>query len=350
MSTIPVAVGLTVFLEGYSTMCGHATIALGRFLVETQDHVLFPNRNKLKVDQENREVHLRLHAPCGIVRVTVPVKFNDSRSDALGALGKSTVEYDQLRLVSFLSVPSFSVLTNLELEIPVLYQWPELIQRTDESLINESFIKLDIAFGGAFYAIARASELGFRGQGMRVEYSRDAMKALDLATSRVKSLLKKKMPEILSPYSDAVEKDLQFLYGISVVDDALDKKDQDYEVRSWKGKDRNLCFFADQQLDRSPTGSCVSARVALAATNGALKVGETWEYHSIVSEIAESEPFLGTAVERVCIPFQKTNATASPKFEAFVVKVEGRAWYVGAETHVHEGGDTIGKGFRIDTL
>src|SRR6187402_2556894 len=33
--------------DGFSTMCGHATIALGRFLIDTHDLSVFPKRNEL---------------------------------------------------------------------------------------------------------------------------------------------------------------------------------------------------------------------------------------------------------------------------------------------------------------
>ncbi|KAL8286663.1 hypothetical protein RQP46_004191 [Phenoliferia psychrophenolica] len=46
------------------------------------------------------------------------------------------------------------------------------------------------------------------------------------------------------------------------------------------GAETGLCFFADQQIDRSPTGSCVGARVALAVATGKLAIGQSWEYHS----------------------------------------------------------------------
>ena len=57
--------------EGYSTACGHATIALGRFLLDTHDLSIFPKRNELKVDAATKTVQLNLHPPCGLVKVTV---------------------------------------------------------------------------------------------------------------------------------------------------------------------------------------------------------------------------------------------------------------------------------------
>lgn len=78
--------------EGYSTMCGHATIALGRFLVDVHDPTVFPRRGELTFDSESQTVELRLHAPCDLVRVTVPM-------NSIGCKADST------HPVSFLCVP-----------------------------------------------------------------------------------------------------------------------------------------------------------------------------------------------------------------------------------------------------
>ena len=92
-------------------MCGHATFALGRFLVDTSDQGLFPNRPQLRYDPKDMGVHLKIHAPCGIVRVWVPIVLN-------GDVSSGAFRSDPSRDVSFLSVPcllltriySFSVL------------------------------------------------------------------------------------------------------------------------------------------------------------------------------------------------------------------------------------------------
>jgi trans-L-3-hydroxyproline dehydratase len=52
--------------DGFSTMCGHASIALGRFLVDTHDLNVFPRRDELKFDPETRTTEINLHVPCGI--------------------------------------------------------------------------------------------------------------------------------------------------------------------------------------------------------------------------------------------------------------------------------------------
>ena len=80
------------------------------------------------------------------------------------------------------------------------------------------------------------------------------------------------------------------------------------------------CFFADQQLDRSPTGSGVSARVALARAKGVLGDGERVRFDSLLSARAggAAGAFVGSAV-----PGGR-------------VLVEGRAFYTGACAFVVE--------------
>ena len=67
--------------DGYSPMCGHATIALGRFLIDTWDTSIFPKREEIDVDAGTLTAKINLHAPCGLVEITVPVTPDGKRSD-----------------------------------------------------------------------------------------------------------------------------------------------------------------------------------------------------------------------------------------------------------------------------
>lgn len=357
-------------------MCGHATIALGRFLVDTEDRILFPNRSKLPYDSKKGTVELRLHAPCGIVRVSVPVIPKPSYSESTTAIitrssvGSATgtphdsaqMISDPTRMVSFLSVPSFAVKKNLRISIPPSSAWPELVRsgedvKSMDKGIDSYTVELDLAFGGAFYAIVEAEQLGFKGDYYgRTHFNRDSIKALEFAAQQLKSLLVPRMSELLRPFRHVVEKDLQFLYGVTVVDGQYTWMEGNHRTIH---ADRNLCFFADSQLDRSPTGSCVSARTALAASKGILKAGETWEYNSIVSQPSiegdespstGSERFIGTLTD-MQIPMA-LGEEQEPKSSfhgeiSYVVQVEGFAWYTGANAFILEQGDTIGKGFLL---
>jgi trans-L-3-hydroxyproline dehydratase len=274
-------------------MCGHATIALGRFLVDTHDLSIFPRRNMLKHDEATGLTSLRLHAPCGVVHLSVYT--DDGHSDPT-------------RPVSFLGVPSFVTARDLEVEIPPSVQWKRLRDS------GRSSVKVDIAYGGAFYALVSAVELGFP-NGVR---ARDdaTLAEFDEATAALKKFLypRKEL------YTHPTEPDLEYLYSVMVVEPTP------------KGE-IGLCFFADQQIDRSPTGSCVMARVALAVEQGRLQIGESCDYESVVSLLNDGNGFRGTAVEK------------GP--DGVIVKVEGRAFYTGAASFVVEEHDMMPNGFTI---
>src|SRR6185436_9846858 len=97
--------------EGYSTMCGHGVIALVTALIEAG-----------AVPIKGPQTPINLDTPAGLVRATAHI------TDA-----------GQVERVSFLNVPSFVYARDLEIE-----------------LAPEQRIAVDIAFGGAFYAIVSA--------------------------------------------------------------------------------------------------------------------------------------------------------------------------------------------------
>ncbi|KAJ7168647.1 proline racemase, partial [Mycena filopes] len=281
--------------EGYSTMCGHATIALGRFLIDTHDLAVFPRRDTLQYDDATGLTALRLHAPCGVIRLSVPT--DDGHSDAV-------------RPVSFLGVPSFATARDLVVEIPPSVQWPRL------KAAGRTHVTVDVAYGGAFYALVSAAELGFP-EGVRAGRAGATLAEFDDATRALKSILAPRKELFVHP----TEPDLEYLYSVMVVEQESPQR----EI--------GLCFFADQQIDRSPTGSCVMARVALAVEQGRLQVGEGCDYESVVSLLNDGNGFRGTAVEKGAA--------------GVIVKVEGRAFYTGASSFVVEEHDMLPSGFTI---
>ena len=96
--------------EGYSTMCGHATIAVARWAVESG-----------RVERQTPVTTLRLQCPCGLVVARVA--------------GDGSVRFE--------SVPSF--VHALERIAPTGSWGP---------------LKVDIAYGGAFYAFLPADSIG----------------------------------------------------------------------------------------------------------------------------------------------------------------------------------------------
>lgn len=286
--------------DGFSTMCGHATIALGRFLLDTHDLNAFPRRNEIQHDPETKTALLNLHCPSGLLKVTVPVIHDGSASDPT-------------RPVSFISVPSFATGVDVTVSLPPAFQWNELDGKSKD-------IRVDFAYGGAFFCIVSASELGFP-DGL----GNENLARLDNATALLKRYVNS--TQTLRKYFwHPAHDDLGFLYSIMVIDDAA----------KTPGSEVGLCFFANQAVDRSPTGSGVAARAALAYAKGDRKLGETWEYHSLVSASGLGPAFRGTVTEEI------PERHAEIPYPMVRVKGEGQAFYTGFGTYAVEKEDPLG--------
>ncbi|KXH27849.1 proline racemase [Colletotrichum simmondsii] len=292
--------------EGYGAMCGHATLALGRFLVDCADEKVFPRRRELVVDEERQTVEVRLHAPVGVVRLTVPVV----KVDAGGTGGTEPWRTDVGRRITFLSVPTFATAVDLFVPIPRDLGWPEL----DDT----AAVTMDVAFGGAFYAVVSAAALGFPASLAKADVS-----ALGHATKKLKQAFNASSDlrtRLEDPTSKKADTGSQYLYGIMVTDTGSD--DVLPAAQGCAGAETGLYFFGDQQIDRSPTGSVVQARVALAAARGERKLGQSWTYHSLVSRGVGGDrgAFVGTPVEEVDVGGRR----------AWRVEVSGQAHYTGS--------------------
>lgn len=303
--------------EGFSTMCGHATIALGRYLVDA-DESTFPRRHQLKYDSVSGTTHLNLHVPCGLVEVTVPTL----------PTGKS----DPSRAVSFISVPSFAIAVSLEVHLPETLRWPELRGRT--------FVKADFAYGGAYYCLISAEELGFP-KGL----AEIRLQEMDNATRLLKQAISSN-PDLTYLTQDIITGEQGYLYGIMITDTRLGQVDSPKGTPAFQTQQRSdseesgLCFFANQQIDRSPTGGCVAARVALAQAKGTLSAGEKRIYNSLVTRAHKAmSGFVGSVAD-------------SEKGRQWVkVRVEGYGYYTGYHTFVVEKEDGLGvDGFSVKDI
>ncbi|MEX0827292.1 MAG: proline racemase family protein [Acidimicrobiia bacterium] len=245
--------------EGYSTMCGHATIALGRWAVD---------RGIVKAVEP--ETRVALQVPAGLVRVTVDV--------AGGRTGRARFE----------SVPAFVAASAVPLEVT-----------------GVGTIPVDVAYGGAFYAFAPASAFGLAVRQSPVADLVDAAWALTTAASAA------------IPLSHPDDPDLEFLYGSILTDGADDWSET---------PTANICVFADRQVDRSPTGSGVTARIALQHARGQIAIGTERRFESIVGS-----QFTGKAVRET-----KVGDTS-----AVIVEVGGMAHYTGESVFTLEEGDDL---------
>jgi trans-L-3-hydroxyproline dehydratase len=203
--------------EGYSTMCGHAIIALTKFVFETGI-----------LSKKDDEAKVVFNVPAGKVHA------------------QAIIENGRVRESSFRNVPSFLYLDDQQVEVPGL-----------------GMVRFDVAYGGAFYAFVAAEPLGLS------LTTNDYSKLIDYGR-RIKKAVARNFP-IQHPF----ESDLSFLYGTIFTGRA-----QTSEHHS-----RNVCVFADGEVDRSPTGTGVSARAAIHHKRRELKLNEKITIESIVGSV-----------------------------------------------------------------
>ena len=167
-----------------------------------------------------------------------------------------------------------------------------------------------LGFGGAYYAYVDAKVLGLRldarGVDELIKYGRAIKRA-------VSDAIEIRHPEGM--------RDLEFVYGTIFVGDALG------EAHS-----RNVCVFADGEVDRSPTGTGVSGRVAIHYARGEVELGESIEIESIVGT-----SFHATAMQEVDYGGRS----------AVVPTVRGRAWITGRCRFELAPDDPLAQGFML---
>lgn len=83
--------------EGYSTMCGHAVIALGRFAVDY----------KLVKEPQSPETQVNIHCPCGLVKAYV--EYSDGKTGGVRFLSVPAFAFETGRTLTFAGKTQTSV-------------------------------------------------------------------------------------------------------------------------------------------------------------------------------------------------------------------------------------------------
>jgi len=221
------------------------------------------------------ETCLRIDAPAGLVTAHARCKAGKVQS------------------VYFHNVPSFVLAQDETIEVPEL-----------------GTVRYDIAFGGAFYAFVEAADVG-------LETRPEAFAALVSKGMAIKRAIMKQRP-IVHPY----EEDLSFLYGTIFVG----------PPHSPGAHSSNVCIFAEGEVDRCPTGTGVSARLALHFARGDIQVGDTLTIESIISS-----RFTGKVVE----------TTRFGPHAAVIPEVEGSAFITGRHEFLIDPDDPLQRGFVL---
>ncbi|MED1780666.1 proline racemase family protein [Brevibacillus fortis] len=249
--------------EGYSTMCGHGIIAVVTAAIET-----------------------------GILRLEDPTERIVIDSPAGRIIAHANVEESRVQSVSFENVPSFV----LAQDVPI--EWEGRI------------FPVDISFGGAFYAVVQAEDIG-------VQVEIEQLAELQEWGRRIKEQIEANM-EVVHP----LEPELKGIYGVIISDKPR-----------VEGSDlRNVTIFADKQVDRSPCGTGTAARVATLHARGKLAAGEAFVHEGIVGS-----QFIGKVVA----------TTQVGSYPAVVPSIEGKAFITGLHQFVVDPTDPLKDGFLL---
>lgn len=254
--------------EGYSSMCGHAIIAISTLAAKMNWINVKEGENELKID-----------APCGRIISYV----NILKGEVTG--------------VRFHCVPSFVVSLDRIVNVPGIGN-----------------VMYDLAYGGAFYAyvdLRKNTHLNF---GLTEENYR----AIIQVGVDIKHAVMSQDKDIQHPF----EEDLSFLYGTIFIDEPMDIDNHS----------RNVCVFADGEVDRSPTGSGVSGRIAIEKARNAIDTNEFITIESITGST-----FIGSLVKE-----EKFGS-----FKAVIPQVEGTAFVTGINTFLIDPKDPMKNGFIL---
>lgn len=250
--------------EGYSSMCGHAIIAISTVIIETGAIPATGNLTQLKID-----------SPAGLI--TAYVRGNAGAVES----------------VYFHNVPSYV---------------DSLDNRISVDGIGD--VRYDLAFGGAFYAYVDADDLGVS------MAETNANQLIDIGMKIKRAVMAAK------PIKHPFEADLGFLYGTIFTGKSHSKN----------ADSRNVCIFAEGEVDRSPTGTGVSGRMAIHHARGELSVGESMRIESI----------LGSQF--------KASVHSKTEFgghDAVIPEVQGKAHICGRNTWYIDERDALKHGFIL---
>ncbi len=232
-------------------------------------------------------------AKMGLVSVSEPETV--IRIDTPAGLVISTVQMKDGRIngVSFENVPSYVVRLDDVVDVPGLGN-----------------VRFDLAYGGAYYAYVAAADFGLRCEPHETEILVKHGMAIKRAIMNQRTI------------EHTGDADLGFLYGTIFIAPS-DKP----SVHS-----KNVCIFAEGQIDRSPTGTGVSGRLDIH-----FKRGEIRQHEAMVVESITGSRFKGWV--------ERTAHVGS--IDAVIPYVEGEAFITGRHEFLIDPEDPLREGFLL---
>ena len=194
--------------------------------------------------------------------------------------------------MAFENVPSFVLRAGLEVSI------------------GDRVIPVDVAFGGAFYAIVDSEAVG-------IPLRREALGRLRRAGREIARAVEATV-RVVHPTEPAISG----VYG-TVFTGMVERTEADL---------RNVTVFAGEQVDRSPCGTGTAAVMAVLDAMGVLASDHRFVHESLVGTV-----FRGAVRGR----------TVVGDHEAIVPEIEGSAWITGEHTFLIDDDDPLKDGFLL---
>jgi proline racemase len=258
---------LFIEVSGCLAMCGHGTIGVATTLVETG-----------MVEVTEPTTSITLETPAGLVRAEV------------------AVESGRARAVTIRNVPSFLALRDARVEVGG----------------DVGTVTLDVAFGGNFYALLPAADVGLR---VDPAHHDDLIRTGLQVIAAAEEQLAPAHP--LDPAIRGIEH-VVLTAAAADVPPAVDGRAATAIHPGW--------------IDRSPCGTGTSARLATLHARGQLALQTDYVHASLLGST-----FTGRLVEET---------TVGP-FPAVVPTITGRAWITAMGQHLLDPDDPYPHGFLL---
>ncbi|MDC3425452.1 4-hydroxyproline epimerase [Aquibacillus sp. 3ASR75-11] len=254
-----------IYIEtgGYLPMCGHDTIGFCTALVETG-----------LIEYKEPQTTLTLDTPAGLVTVDIQI------------------ENGKAKTVSFKNVPSF------------------LYKHVNVSVEGIGNLDVDIAYGGNFYGIVSANEMG-----------------LSLEPSNASEIIEKAIliRQTINKRTEIVHPENEFIKGLTHIEFYTTPSHPEAHVK-------NTVVVPPGGIDRSPCGTGTSAKMSMLFSKGELQKGEEFVHESIVGSI-----FKGYISE----------TTKVGDYPATINYIGGSAWVTGHHQFILDYNDPLLTGFLL---
>jgi len=242
------------------------------------------------------------HGIIGIVKValetgrvpkTAPTTTIRIDSPAGLVTAHARIAADKIQSIYFENVPSFVLALDEVIEVPGIGK-----------------VRYDIAYGGAFYAYVRAADIGL------------TCTPQDFAVLVQKGMAIKRAIMETRTIRHPFEKDLSFLYGTIFIG----------PPESEAAHSRNVCIFAEGEVDRSPTGTGVSGRLAI---------------HHARREIGLNQPITIESIIGTCFSGEIIQETTFGPHAAVIPQIQGSAHITGRHEFLIDPDDPLKDGFIL---